>query len=124
MITAEGTFEVKLEPQNDEAAPAGRMLINKTYSGEMVGTGIGQMISKRIENGAAAYYAVEEFSGTLASKTGSFTLLHEGFMDSASQSLKITIMSGSGTDEFATISGSMEIIQEDGTHSYILNYSL
>jgi len=90
----------------------------------MVGTGIGQMISKRMASGAAAYYAIEEFSGTLANKTGSFTLLHEGLMDSGAQSLKITIMSGSGTEEFATISGSMEIIQEDDRHSYILNYTL
>lgn len=124
MNEAKGAFEVKLEPQNDEAAPAGRMLINKTYSGEMVGTGIGQMISKRMASGTAAYYAVEEFSGKLANKTGSFTLLHEGFMDSSSQSLKITIMSGSGTEEFATISGSLEIIQQDDKHHYELSYTL
>ncbi len=122
MLTAKGMFEVNLDAKNDDAAPAGRMIINKDYTGDMVGTGIGQMISKRTESGAAAYYAVEEFSGTLANKKGSFTLLHEGAMDSDSQSLQVTILSGSGTDELASITGSLEIIQEDGKHSYVLSY--
>ena len=36
-----------LTPQEDAASPAGRMLISKTYRGDLKGAGVGQMISKR-----------------------------------------------------------------------------
>lgn len=48
-MTAKGTFDVDLQPQDDADTPAGRMVIDKTYSGDMTGSGKGQMISKRTE---------------------------------------------------------------------------
>ena len=51
IMYAKGKFEVSLSPQKDEEAPAGRMIINKSYQGDIEGTGVGQMISKRIEGG-------------------------------------------------------------------------
>lgn len=54
-MTATGSFEVKLEPQEDSDAPAGGMIIHKTYSGVLVGTAIGQMLSKRVEGSSTAY---------------------------------------------------------------------
>ena len=64
VMSANGTFDVDLAPQEDVGSPAGRMLIKKTYLGDMNGSGIGQMISKRTESGTAVYYAIEEFSGS------------------------------------------------------------
>ncbi len=61
VMSANGTFEVDLALQEDVESPAGRMLIKKTYLGDINGSGIGQMISKRTEDGTAAYYAIEEF---------------------------------------------------------------
>ncbi|MEQ9404692.1 MAG: DUF3224 domain-containing protein [Cyclobacteriaceae bacterium] len=122
MATAKGNFEINMVPQTDEKAPAGRMTLDKVYLGDMEGTGAGQMISKRIENGAAAYFAIEEFSGTVGGKSGGFTLLHNGFMDKESQSLSIVIMEGSGSGELEGISGSMNIIQDSGNHAYELEY--
>jgi hypothetical protein len=49
MNSAEGRFEVKLAPQADVDFPVGRMTIDKTYQGDVEGTGIGQMISKRMD---------------------------------------------------------------------------
>lgn len=123
-MSAKGTFEIKLEPQQDDTAPAGRLLIDKVYSGGLVGTGIGQMLSKRTESGSAAYVAVEEFIGTVDGKKGGFTLIHRGFMNKETQTLEILILEGSGQDELETISGSLDIKQVDGVHSYELEYSL
>jgi hypothetical protein len=123
-MTLEGKFDVALSPQKDEQAPVGRMLIDKTYHGKMKGIGTGQMISKRLENGTAAYFAIEEFVGKINEKSGSFTLLHNGFMNSDSQSLDIIILEGSGTGELATISGKMDITIEDGNHFYKVDYDL
>lgn len=121
-MSATGKFEVSLEPQNDGIAPAGRMIINKKYSGALIGVGVGQMISKRTESGTAVYSAIEEFEGSINGKTGGFTLIHFGQMSAQGQTLDVTIVSGSGTGELQGISGALEIIQEDKEHKYVLNY--
>ncbi len=100
------------------------MTIDKIFSGGMSGTGKGQMISKRIEGGAAVYYAVEEFTGSVEGKNGTFTLLHNGFMNSDTQTLEIKILEGSGGDELHTISGSMSIHRDAEGHTYELSYTL
>ena len=123
-MSANGDFEVDLAPQADEGAPAGRMILNKTYQGEMNGSGIGQMISKRTENGTAVYYAIEEFSGSVEGKNGAFTLLHRGLMNKGTPMLDVNILEGSGSGELATISGSMLISQDADGHRYELTYEL
>ena len=123
-MSANGTFEIDLTPQEDIGSPAGRMLIKKTYSGDMNGSGSGQMISKRTENGAAVYYAIEEFTGSVKGKNGGFTLVHKGHMSKESQSLEVTIHEGSGSDELQNISGSMQIVQDANGHKYRLTFKL
>lgn len=123
-MNANGTFDIALTPQEDEGFDAGRLLIKKQYSGDLEGEGLGQMISKRLESGTAIYYAIEEFSGSLAGRNGSFTLAHQGYMDAETQSLEVTIVQGSGSDELEGISGSMAIIRTEDGHSYEFRYEL
>jgi len=124
VMSANGTFDIDLKPQDDAGSPAGRMLISKTYLGDMSGSGIGQMISKRTESGTAIYYAIEEFSGSVKDKSGGFTLVHNGHMNKESQSLEVTILEGSGSGDLKTISGSMLIIQDANGHRYELTFEL
>ena len=123
-MTAKGTFEVDLQAQADAGSPAGRMLIDKIYSGDMTGSGKGQMISKRTESGTAVYYAIEEFSGSVNGRNGAFTLVHKGFMSAQSQTLDVEILEGSGSGELENISGSMVITQDSTGHTYDLVYEL
>lgn len=123
-MNAKGSFEINMMPQEDGEASVGRFLIDKTYTAGLQGKGIGQMISKRLENGTAVYFAIEEFSGQVDGKRGAFTFLHKGHMDSESQSLEITILAGSGSEELTSISGSLTITQIDGTHSYEFDYDV
>ena len=123
-MTARGIFEVDLQPQADAGSPAGRMVIDKTYSGDMTGSGKGQMISKRTEGGTAVYYAVEEFLGSVNGKSGAFTLIHKGHMTKESQTLDVEILEGSGSGELENISGSMAITQDSNGHTYELMYEL
>ena len=124
MMIVKGTFEVDLTPQEDIESPAGRMLIQKTYLGDMIGSGTGQMISKRTDNGVAVYYAIEEFSGSVKGKTGGFTLVHKGYMSKESQSLEVTILENSGSGELQNISGSMLIVQDSNGHGYEITFEL
>jgi len=123
-MVAIGTFEVELQPQADADSPAGRMTIGKTYSGDITGSGKGQMISKRAEGGTAVYYAVEEFSGSVKGKRGAFTLIHKGHMTKESQTLDVEILEGSGSGELDNISGSMVITQDSNGHKYELVFEL
>jgi len=121
---AKGSFEINLTPRPDARFPAGRMVIDKTYHGDINGSGMGQMISKRTESGTAVYYAIEEFSGSVKGKSGAFTLLHNGFMSKDSQTLEVVILEGSGSGEFENISGSMMIAQDASGHTYELTFEL
>ena len=123
-MEAKGPFEVNLNPQQDETAPAGRMLIDKKYSGDFIGRGTGQMLSKRTPTGTAVYTAIEEVEGNISDLSGSFTLVHVGLMSSNSQNLDIQIVEGSGTGDFEGIKGTMTINQSDGEHFYVLSYTL
>lgn len=124
VMTVLGDFEIKFEPQNDTSAPAGRMTMSKVYSGGLVGTGIGQMISKRTDGGDSVYSAIEEIEGTLNGKTGAFTLFHIGLMSATKQELKVMIVEGSGSGELQGITGELLITQDNGQHKYELQYKL
>ncbi|WP_394176539.1 DUF3224 domain-containing protein [Thalassotalea litorea] len=121
-MKATGNFEITMEPQADDIAPVGRIIITKTYAGDLSGIGNGQMISKRTADGHAAYAAIEEFTGTLADKKGGFTLLHQGLMSPDSQQLQIQIVEGSGHGALTGITGTLDIIQSEQGHSYQLHY--
>ncbi|WKD50462.1 DUF3224 domain-containing protein [Microbulbifer spongiae] len=124
IMSASGAFEIQLDPQGDDNIPAGRMIFSKKYTGGLVGSGAGQMLSKRTDGGIAVYMAIEEFKGSLDGQSGSFTLVHKGYMSGETQRLEINILQGSGKGELKKISGSMQIIQEKDQHNYVLTYKL
>jgi hypothetical protein len=126
---AKGSFEVKLTPVGGEEAGAdpkmGRMTIDKKFAGDLEGPSKGQMLTAMTEvQGSAGYVAVERFSGTLHGRSGSFMLQHSGTMDRGKPSLSVTVVPDSGSGELAGITGSMEIIIEDGGHFYAFDYQL
>lgn len=119
-----GFFEIDLAPVQGDSHPAGRMLISKTYSGDLVGTGVGQMLSKRTDSGASAYTAIEEVIGELDGKSGGFTLVHNGYMSAEEVRLDIVILPGSGSGELQGIRGTVNIIQGADGHKYEMNVQL
>ncbi len=124
MQKVEGSFEIQMTPAEDEI-DVGRMFMNKTYTGSLSGTAKGQMLSLRTEvTGSAAYVALEHFAGELEGKKGSFSLIHKGLMKQGKSGLEVSIVADSGKDELKGISGSLDIIIEDGKHFYVLEYQL
>ena len=126
---ARGTFDVKITPlpvdDYTDATSLGRMTIDKQFSGDLVGTGKGQMLTGMSGvKGSAAYSAIERFTGSLAGKHGTFVMQHTGIMTRGAQSLVITIVPDSGTEELAGISGTLAIIIEGKQHSYDLEYTI
>ena len=120
-----GSFTVKMQPQSGDEVDTGRMIINKTYAGGLIGVGSGQLLSKRTGvKGSAGYVAIEHVQGELNGKTGSFTLLHYGIMDRGEQFLKVEIVPDSGTGELSGISGTMSIQNLEGKKVYTLTYNI
>lgn len=124
-MSAAGNFEVQLTPQMEDDIDAGRLLIDKKYSGDMQGEGKGQMLSARTAiDGSAGYVAIEHFSGEIGGSRGSFTLLHKGIMDRGEDSLDISVIPDSGTEEFVGLTGTMQIDIVDGEHRYHFDYQI
>ncbi|HEX8392364.1 MAG TPA: DUF3224 domain-containing protein [Longimicrobium sp.] len=120
-----GPFEVKLTPQADEGSPVGRMLLDKQFHGDLQATSLGQMLAAMTPvTGSAAYVAIEQVTGSLNGRSGSFVLQHTGVMNRGAQSLTIHVVPDSGTGELEGLSGTMKIVIADGKHSYEFDYDL
>ena len=114
---ASGSFEVQMQPESET-----RYAMTKTFSGGMTGTSRGTMIG---DSAVDAYAALERFEGTVDGRSGSFVLLHRGYMSAAEgMNLDIVIAPNSGTGQLAGIRGKLTIRIEGAAHSYDLTYSL
>jgi hypothetical protein len=125
---AAGPFDVRLTPEaGGVAAEAGlgRMAIDKTYHGDLEGTGRGEMLASRgAVDGSAGYVALERVSGTLKGRRGTFVLQHSGTMTRGTPGLVITVVPDSGTDELTGLAGSMNIVITGKAHAYEFDYLL
>lgn len=125
-----GTFEVKMLPleysgEGKDGAQLGRMSIDKTFHGDLSANSKGEMLSAMTAvSGSAGYVAIEQASGTLNGKKGSFILQHFGIMAGTDSRLILEVVPDSGTDELTGLTGTMEIIRKEGKHFYEFEYEL
>ena len=75
-------------------------------------------------DGSAGYVAMEQVSGELEGKHGSFVLQHFGLMGPAGQRLTLEVVPDSGTGELKGLTGKMDIRIEAGQHYYDFEYQL
>ena len=129
MPTIRGPLEVNMEPEppflEQDGLTLNRNAVYKQFSGGMAGSSEAQMIAAFTGTpGSAGYVAIEHFTGSVNGKSGSFVLQHSGTMNRGDAQLTVTIVPDSGTGGLTGISGTLEIDNEDGNHSYALNYEL
>ena len=127
--TAQGSFEAKTAPLPvDEAIAAtsiARYSLDKVYRGDLEGASAGEMLGAgNLAKGTAGYVAIEEFTGTLHGKSGSFALQHSSTMQGGAFDINIRVVPGSGTDDLEGIAGTLAITITAGQHSYAFEYSL
>ena len=126
---ARGSFTVQIQPQGEPAGAdgvsLGRMSLDKTFEGDFTGTGRGQMLTAMTAvKGSAGYVAIEQVSGSLHGRRGSFVLQHDGVMTRGARQLAITVVPDSGSGELAGLAGRMDIQIADGKHYYTFDYEL
>lgn len=127
MPICRGTFEVNMEPEppflEQDGVTLNRNIVRKEFSGGMAGTSEAQMLAAFTGTpGSAGYVAIEHFTGSVDGKAGAFVLQHSGVMDKGDAQLTVTIVPDSGTGELTGISGTMELDNVEGQHSYVLDY--
>ena len=125
---ASGTFDVNLIPQASEHtlgdALLGRLLIDKQFHGDLEAVSQGQMLSASTAvPGSAGYVAIEQVSGTLHGRSGTFMLQHSGTMTRGTPQLTITVVPDSGTNQLTGLAGQMDINIAEGNHFYNFKYS-
>lgn len=102
-----------------------RTSIGKTFSGDLVGTSVGEMIMAHAGSDSLAYAGFEQITVSLHGKSGTFVLHHDATMFSGGGSASWTIMNGSGTGELAGLRGKAELTRhDDGSHTLVLDYDL
>jgi hypothetical protein len=127
-ITVTGEFDVRIAPPHAIDVPPngprmGRHAMDKVYHGALNGLARGEMLTAgKLQQGQATYVALESFEGTLDGMSGGFALAHLGHMDAGSDALSVSIVPGSGSGALAEIRGELEIVREDGKHTYTLTY--
>ena len=110
-----GRFEVSMAPldsyvQGVNGINMGRMSIDKKFEGELDATSKGEMLSAMTPvKGSAGYVAMEQVSGSLSGKQGSFVLQHFGIMDRGGDRLVLEVVPDSGTGELSGLKGEMAI---------------
>jgi Protein of unknown function (DUF3224) len=128
-LHAEGRFDVKnspLAPDNTTAGTGiGRFALDKQYHGDLEATGKGVMLgSGNPAEGTAGYVALEQVTGTLQGRSGSFALQHFGVMQPGSFELNVRVVPGSGSGQLAGIGGAFTFTNSSGIHSYTIDYTL
>ena len=129
-MKATGEFEITMKPmdayaQGSAGTTLGRMSLDKTFHGNLEATSQGEMLSAMTSTeGSAGYVAIEQVSGALDGKRGTFVLQHFGVMSQEESRLILEVIPNSGTGELANLSGTMRIEREDDKHLYTFDYSL
>jgi len=125
-----GEFEVNLQPLDayttgEDKIHLGRMSIDKTFKGDLTAKSKGEMLSAMTSvQGSAGYVAIEQVSGNLSGKSGSFVLQHFGTMSRGKDRLILEVVPDSGTGELLGLSGKMSIRIENSKHYYDFDYQL
>jgi len=95
------------------------------YRGDLEGASAGEMMGAgNLAAGTAGYVAIEQVTGTLDGKSGSFALQHSSTMDRGTFDMNIRVVPGSGTGDLEGIAGTLTIIIDAGKHSYSFEYAL
>lgn len=128
-MIANGTFQVKLTPQDLEGQAEnpllGRFTLDKEFQGDLVGVSIGQMLSARTAvKDSAGYVAIEQVTGTLGGRAGSFVFQHSSSMVRGEPQQSIQVVADSGTGALEGLTGSLTIQIAAGVHSYVFEYQL
>jgi len=89
----------------ENGAKYSKAKLMKKYSGNFNGQGQLEYLMAYNESGAAYFTGIEHFDGTIGTKTGTMSIVHQGSFENGSVTSSFEIVNGSQTGELAGISG-------------------
>ncbi|GAB1818485.1 DUF3224 domain-containing protein [Herbidospora sp. RD11066] len=127
-MNATGTFDITtwttLDTHEHTGTTITRHRLTKTFTGDLTGTSTTEILTVATPEGPAAYTGIEHVDATLHGRTGTFVLAHSaGGGADGTPWMRWEIVATSGTGDLAGITGTGQIINDDG-HHYTLDYRL
>ncbi|OKJ92474.1 DUF3224 domain-containing protein [Amycolatopsis sp. CB00013] len=111
------------DPQAVEKAEGtefSRVLLTKTFTGDVEGTSAVEMLTA-VNETSSAYVAFERLAVSVGGRKGGFVLHHSA----GDNGHHLIVLPGSGHGELTGITGTAEIVQDDeGNHTFTLTYEL
>ena len=128
MKRASGSFDVSVQPLANADVSSdpllGRFLLIKKFSGGLEASARGHMLSAGTAmKGSAGYVAIDQITGSLDGRKGSFVLQHSGSMKRGAPTLSVMVVPDSGTGELTGLVGTLSISIVGGKHFYDFLYS-
>jgi hypothetical protein len=122
------TFEITSWDQTTwheaDGIQAGQARVTKTFTGDLEGASVAQVLLIGLDGEGAAYTAQEVISGTLGGRTGSFALQHGATAADGDEFSPGVIIPGSGRGELAGIRGTAEFRHDDSGARLTLEYDV
>lgn len=101
-----------------------RVLIRRTYRGDLAGTGTVELQTCVTGDTSFGYAGVEIFDGVLGGRSGGFAFVHIGRREGNVLDTIGYVVPGSGSGDLAGISGEIAIGMADTGHDLVLTYRL
>jgi hypothetical protein len=108
----------------DDGPPQSRVTVSKTFTGELAGTSVAELLTCRGPEGAG-YLATERIEGALHGQEGTFVVQHGGLMagDEVVEQFG-WIVPGSGTGALAGITGTCRYTHDASGATLLLDYRI
>ncbi len=98
-----------------------RTRLTKTFTGDVVGTGVVETVMLGTDGGPSVYVGIERFDVTVHGRAGTFLMTHTATMSGDRSHLALAVVPDSGTGELTGIAGTGEITPG---HDFVLAYTL
>ena len=106
----------------DELADVARATIRKAFMGELEGTSVGYGLLLQTPEQTGGYVVIERVTAKADGREGTFVVQHYGVRDAAGGGPWYgDVVSGSGTDGFAGVTGTFAIEHGEGVASFTWN---
>ena len=102
-----------------------RASVTKTYEGDIEGDGRVEYLMMYRADGTASFVGLEQFTGRISGKSGTFVLQRTGVFESGQAKESYSVIAGSATGELQGLSGSGSTAVGHGMeHPFSLTYEL
>jgi hypothetical protein len=124
---AVATFEIASWEQSVYDEPAegptlSRATVKKSFSGEVEGTSVAELLMCQADDDHAGYLGSERFSGAVGDRSGTFVIQHGGIVDGEHKTPFGQVVPGSGTGELTGLRGTVAFQHDEKGAIFTLHY--